>query len=339
MPSIPEANSAALSSAAPDSAAARIRELVETFAAHEKTYKATAYQEAEVRKDFIDPFFTALGWYVLHQTQRNPHEQEVKVERGQHQVGGTAQRKADYAFYFQPNFRDPRFYVEAKKPSVELATADSYFQTIRYGWNANTPLAVLTDFEQFHVLDCRYSPDIDSAIHRAVVGPDGFHYTFHYRDYLDPEKLARIYWLFSREALATGALARFAENLPKPKGRGRQLAFLKAGDQKPDEFFLADLERHREALARSLKNENSTLDGEALTEITQRILDRLVFFRFLEDKLIETRFRVADLLANDAPWPKFLALSRTLDATYNGVVFKEHPLIDSSHLVMDAEVF
>ena len=52
---------------------------------------------------------------------------------------GAAKRRADYAFHIAPNFRDPRLLVEAKKPAGEIATADSYFQTVRYGWNKQNP--------------------------------------------------------------------------------------------------------------------------------------------------------------------------------------------------------
>lgn len=90
----------------------RIKELVETFQANESLYLSSSYQEAEARKDFIDKFFTALGWDVNHDIQTNPYEQEVKVEPAV-QAGG--QRRADYAFHLAPEHRDVRFFVEAKK--------------------------------------------------------------------------------------------------------------------------------------------------------------------------------------------------------------------------------
>ena len=68
-------------------------------------------------------------------------------------------------FPLPPNFRDPRFFCEAKKPTVQLHTdADAAFQTLRYGYSAGTPLAVLTDFEQLHIFDCRAKPSIDTAL-------------------------------------------------------------------------------------------------------------------------------------------------------------------------------
>jgi hypothetical protein len=74
-----------------------------------------------------------------HDKEKNPYEQEVKVERNE----SSSQRRADYAFSLSPNFRDVRFFVEAKKPYGEFGSPDNYFQKIRYGWGNQTPLAVL----------------------------------------------------------------------------------------------------------------------------------------------------------------------------------------------------
>lgn len=326
----------------PEFASQRVKELVEQFATHEKAFLADSYSEADVRRNFIEPFFEALGWDVFHKKQRNPVEREVRIESWQQQAGATSQKRADYAFFLAPNFRDIRFFVEAKRPRIAVAgDRDAHFQTVRYGWNAHNPLAALTSFREFIVLDSRFKPDIETALERVVKAEDEFTYSFHFRDYLDPEKLARIYWLFSREAVATGALDRFADSLPKPKGKARQLAFLPAGQQPVDEQFLSDLEQHRAALASAFKAHNPRLGSEELTEITQRTLDRLVFLRFLEDKLIETRFRVADFLKESARdrWSRFRAVSRQLDATYNGIVFKEHSLLDAPGLAPEGEAF
>ena len=67
-----------------DIALARVKALVADFRANEKFYLSPAYQEQEARRDFIDKFWLALGWDVNHETQKNPFEQEVKVERKEH---------------------------------------------------------------------------------------------------------------------------------------------------------------------------------------------------------------------------------------------------------------
>jgi hypothetical protein len=58
-----------------------------------------------------------LGWDVNHTIQKNPFQQEVKVERNVQMP--TAQRRADYALSLDPTFDSPVLYVEAKKPAAE----------------------------------------------------------------------------------------------------------------------------------------------------------------------------------------------------------------------------
>ena len=166
----------------------RVKELAKDFQANEKRFLESSYSEAQVRISFIDKFWIALGWDVNHEREKNPYEQEVKVEPPVKVGDKRNQRtkKADYAFFAAPNFRDVKFYVEAKKPSRNLDNADDYFQTIRYGWSSNTPIAVLTDFEQFRVVDCRYKPNIQTAENFALK-------KFDYREYANEAKFREIY--------------------------------------------------------------------------------------------------------------------------------------------------
>jgi len=313
-----------------ETAHAAVLSLAGDFARHEHAHLAADYSEARVRQDFIDKFLIALGWDVLHNQQKNPFEQEVRVEN--RVILEHTQRRADYAFFVSPNFRDVRFFVEAKKPSRQLGTADSYFQTIRYGWNSTTPVALLTDFREFHVLDCRYRPDIDTAPERVI-------FTLGCQELSDQEKFAKLYYLFSREAVADNALEKFAEALPKKRGKATQRGLFKGGFQSIDDSFLSELDGFRDTLAREFKNRNPDLDGDTLTEITQRTLDRLVFLRFLEDKLIETRESVANFGSHGSVWGDFVAACRRLDSVYNGIVFKKHALLDSPSFKVDDEVF
>ncbi len=318
---------------------AQVQKLVADFKANESAYLEPAYSEAQVRQDFIDKFFTALGWDVAHTVQKNPYEQEVKIENRVSMQG--SQRRADYAFFLAPNFRDVKFLVEAKKPSRNLKNADNYFQTIRYSWNRNAPIAVLTDFKELHILDARFKPSIANALERGIK-------VFHYSDYLNEETFAEIYYLFSREAVANQSLEKFAESLPKPKGKGIKPSALKDGYQKVDEAFLETLDEWRETLAKNFKAKNPALNGEALTEAVQRTLDRLVFMRFLEDKQIEEpmvehfgdKASSAERLGEGDSWKAFRTHCRELEPKYNGLVFKPHPIIDREDFVPpDEKVF
>jgi type I restriction-modification system DNA methylase subunit len=307
-----------------DEAFAAVKSLAKDFDAQKDFYLSPKYQEAEVRKEFIDKFLIALGWDVNHDRQKNPYEQEVKIERKEH---GISQRRADYAFYLAPNFRDVKFYIEAKKPFGDIATPDNYFQTIRYGWNSQTPVAALFDFEQFEIVDCRFKPNLETALQHNLK-------KFKYTEYADQEKFAEIYWLFSREAVAGGALEKYAESLPKKRG-----AMLRGSYQSIDEAFLEELDAHRDALAHIFKNHNPELDGDKLTEATQRTLDRLVFIRFLEDKLIEPQNLVARFGERGGAWGDFIAASRRLDGIYNGIVFKKNDILDTPTFKVDDNQF
>ncbi len=312
---------------------ARICELIDRFEKYARdTYLLPGYQEAEARKDFIDPLFKAMGWDVDHEREHNPYEQEVKVERSVRDAA-RAQKRADYAFYLKPNFRDVRFFVEAKKPSVDLErSVDAHFQTLRYGYSGNTPLAALTDFEQIRILDCRLCPHPDTALSQVYK-------SWYYTDFRDPARFAEFYWLFSHEAHADGSYQRRIDELPKPKGGARQRGLFKGGYQAVDASFLAELEEHRTALAKAFKKADSSLDSDTLTEIVQRTLDRLVFLRFLEDKQIETEIGVSHFGKGKGAWADFLAASRRLDNIYNGIVFKRLAPLDDAAFVVDDAVF
>lgn len=313
-----------------DAAFQKVASLVEAFESNLNHYKSPKYTEAQARKDFIDKFWMALGWDVNHDVQTNPYEQEVKVERSVTTEG--KQRRADYAFYLAPNYHDVKFLVEAKKPSVDIATPESCFQLIRYAWNSDTPLAVLTDFEQLLVLDCRYKPDIGSATNQVLQ-------KYYYTEYTDKEKFAKIYWLFSHEAVEQGSIEKRAAELPKPRGKAVQRGLFSGGYQSIDSSFLAELDEHRMSLAKNFKNNNPELESETLTELAQRTLDRLVFLRFLEDKGIEPARLVENFGTKGSAWHDFIAASRRLDGIYNGIVYKHHDILDGKDFRVDDKAF
>ena len=312
-----------------DAAFARVKELVTIFKENESFYTSSGYNEADARKDFIDKFWTALGWDVNHEQQTDPYKQDVKVERGV--ATSEFRKRADYAFLAE-NFRDIRFFVEAKKPHAGIDAPLFYFQTIRYGWNSHVPISVLHDFEEMRVLDCRYKPNINTAPGHAVL-------KYHYTDYANEQSFRTIYYLFSREAVTNGSIQEFAKGLPKISRKRAVRGVATDEHQSIDGSFLQELDNFREELARAYKRKNPELDSAALTEVTQRTLDRLVFMRFLEDKLIESDPLIEDLHKKGKSWENFIATSRRLDRVYNGIIFKEHSLLDSDKFNADERVF
>lgn len=293
-----------------------VQELINHFEAGIEHYLSAGYQEAEVRKEYIDKFYTFLGWDVNHDFQKNPFEQEVKIEKAQRQQGALGQKRADYAFFLAPNYKQEQFFVEAKKPSRTLRqNKDDYFQTAKYGWNAGTGVSILTDFEEIIIIDCRFRPDFDTILHNQIK-------YYNYKDFRDFDTFEEFYWIFSREALAAGNLSKYIEQLKKPKGTSTQLKLFGGKYQSIDESFLNYIDAKRYELATAFYQNNTSLDAYSLTEATQRTIDRIVFIRFLEDKLIETENIIHEIAIANHPWAKFVEYSKYLDSKYNGIVFK-----------------
>jgi adenine-specific DNA-methyltransferase len=310
-----------------------VQKLVEKFEKGKDHYMSPSYSESEARQDFIDDFFIALGWDVTHKHQHNPYQQEVKIERSQKQQNESARKRADYAFFMAPNFKDVQFFVEAKKPSVLIHNTPShYFQTIKYGWNASCPVSILTDFEELVIIDCRSKPNIKYAL-------NGKHKSYRYTDYANKEKFAEIYYLFSKEAIAKNSIEEYAKSLPKTSGRVTQKQLFKGGYQAIDESFLEYIDGIRETIAKAFKKADEHLDSEQLTEATQRTVDRLVFIRFLEDKYIEPINHINEWAASANPWKAFISDCKTLNVKYNGVVFKPLFIDKDNFLGADDKLF
>jgi hypothetical protein len=138
-----------------------ISELVVRFDEQLASYKKSDYNETQVRRDFIDPFFKALGWDVDNSQGYAEAYREV-IHEDRVKVSG-ATKAPDYSFRLPGGKR--LFFVEAKKPSVAVKTDIlPAYQVRRYAWSAKLPVSLLTDFEEFAVYDCNKKPsDTDKA--------------------------------------------------------------------------------------------------------------------------------------------------------------------------------
>jgi len=152
-----------------------VAELVERFERNRQVYLASTYNEAQVRREFIDPLFRALGWDVdnkqgLAEAYKDViHEDAIKV--------GGVTKAPDYCFRIGGT---RKFFVEAKKPGVALdRDPEPAYQLRRYAWTSKLPLSILTDFEEFAVYDCRIRPHRDDPVSTARV------FYCRYRDYPD----------------------------------------------------------------------------------------------------------------------------------------------------------
>src|SRR5438445_4424984 len=131
-----------------------IADLVERFEQQGDAYKSGQYNEAQLRKEFIDPMFKALGWDMENISGYAEAYKDV-IHEDAIKIGG-ATKAPDYCFRIGGT---RKFFLEAKKPSVDIKTdAHPAYQLRRYAWSAKLPLSILSDFEEFAIYDCRVKP-------------------------------------------------------------------------------------------------------------------------------------------------------------------------------------
>ena len=231
----------------------KLRELVERFRYNLDVYKKSTYNETQVRREFIDPFFEALGWDVSNkqgfaeQYKEVVHEDAIKV--------GRSTRAPDYSFRIGGQ---RKFFVEAKKPAVNIKEDVSpAYQLRRYAWSAKLPLSVVTDFEEFSVFDCRIKPNPND---KSSVGRIAY-YTFD--EYLDT--FDAIYDVFSKEAVLKGGFDKYAEST---KG--------KKGTAEVDSEILKEIESWRELLAKNIALRNPDV---SIYELNYANPERVYFTR------------------------------------------------------------
>jgi len=256
--------------------------------------KRGAYNETEVRVQFINPLFEALGWDVDNRAGRAEVKHEDKIA-----IAGKA-KAPDYGFYLDGR---RRFFVEAKKPAVNLATdAQPAFQLRRYAWTAKLPLSVLTDFEEFAVYDTRLRPRPGDAPTVARLR------YWRYDEY--EARWDEIAALFGRDAVLAGSLEQFAA----AEGGKKGIATV-------DAEFLRQLNEWRDLLARAIANRNPGLGSRDLNFAVQQTLDRLIFLRIAEDRAIEPYGRLRDLATGRGTFDQLLRYFYEADNKYNSGLF------------------
>ncbi len=275
-----------------------VQELIERYEANRESYRGSAYNEAQVRQEFINPFFAALGWDVDN-TQGFAEAYKDVIHEDAIKIGGVT-KAPDYSFRIGGT---RKFFLEAKKPAVVLKFEKSAaFQLRRYAWSAKLPLSLLTNFAEFAVYDCRIGPEKEDQASKARL----FYYTS--KDYA--EKWDEIEGIFSKNAILKGSFDKFAES---SKG--------KRGTAEVDAAFLAQIEAWRDQLARSLAVKNPDLSQRDLNFAVQRTIDRIVFLRICEDRGMEPYGQLQALLNGANAYPRLCGLFQAADDRYNSGLF------------------
>ncbi|OGJ67706.1 restriction endonuclease subunit M [Candidatus Peribacteria bacterium RIFCSPLOWO2_01_FULL_54_110] len=276
----------------------KIIDLVERFEQNKEAYQAAQYNETQVRREFIDPLFKALGWDIDNEQGYAEAYKDVVHEDAIH-IGGI-HKAPDYCMRIG-GVR--KFFVEAKKPSVNVKEdADPAFQVRRYAWSAKLPLSILTDFQEMAIYDCRLKPTkTDGPVKARIL-------YFTYKDYI--EKWEEIASIFSRDAVLKGSFDAYAEKTKQKKGT-----------EEVDKAFLKEIEKWRELLAKNIALKNPELSQRELNYAVQVTIDRLVFLRICEDRGIENYARLLAEVNGTNIYGRLKQHFRDADDRYNSGLF------------------
>ena len=276
----------------------KIQELVENFDRQIEIYKSGRYNEHQVRIDYVNPLFKALGWDINNKNGFAENYRDVRHEYTLRTADGT--KSPDYCFCIGGV---KKFFLETKKPSVHIKTDISpALQVRRYGWTGKLDLSILTDFEEFAVYDCRVKPKQDDKASVARIE------YLKYTDYL--EKWDYLQSIFSKNAIQQGSFDKYISSDKAKKGTTTV-----------DQAFLADMENWRDTLARNIALRNSNLSTKELNHLVQATLDRIVFLRICEDRDIEAYGRLQDLMKQKDIYQELTRFFKQADDKYNSGLF------------------
>ena len=279
-----------------------VRKLVENYEAIIRSGKKAKYSEADVGSKFILPLLKALGWDITKL-------EDVKEQRR------TLTGVADYSLLNIGSIS--KIFLELKKFEEKLdgyrhvgGKIKSYPQiAIDYAWQSRSDWAVLTNFEETRLY---YS--------RVKKPQDGLIFKLKFSEYLtDFDKL----WLLSKESATSGLLDTYEK---------RRLR------REINEELLKDWLHCRKLLVPNIRKNNPKLSKDEINETSQKILDRIMFIRSCEDRLIIpaeslwSQFSVWQKVAIDKTVRTFMMdlknIFRDFDAVYNGKLFAPHPCED-----------
>lgn len=287
-----------------------INSLVSRFKAEELNFCASSskYSESEARSEFIDPLFSTLGWDMNNSDGISNSMKDIVREESQ--PTETSAKRPDYTFRIAAQ---RKFFVEAKKPAVDIRTnKESAFQVRSYGWTAGLPISILTNFRSIRVYDTSIAPQISDDANVALLLNI---------DYSDLQvKFSQLNDLFGREAVANGSIE---TNYGSGVSAGLPI----------NHVFLERFNDWRIRIARDLYSRYPSVGVNDLNDIAQKVINRFIFIRMCEDRGIEGQDRLKEVISKKN-LVELRKLFCDLDQRYNTGLFDvtQDPLQTTYHI-------
>ncbi len=312
-----------------DQARTETARLVETFRASEAHLKSEA--EAQIENDYIRPLFQYLNW--------NTQNRGLAVSEYEFVLQRTDRRgkRPDYVLQLDGQ---RLLLMDAKQVKLDMHDPHWMNQVYAYAYSTQNlqpsrkiDFAILTDFQEFVVLDCTLRATSPKAIANFRV------LDWRYDDYVT--RFDELWELFERENVRRAAQTRGTNSPAGLWARSLSPKKVKANRIAPDKAFLADMDDDhsgwRVRLAKDMKKRNPQADGALLTAAVQLLINRLIFVKVLSDREVEDDYlaQLAEtverdgLAESDTGWFEACrAIFAKLNQFYNGSVFAPRPELE-----------
>ena len=233
-----------------------IKKLIEYY--NSKKQEFSKLSEQDIRLKLIDKMFKFLGWDLDGDEIPDEVQREESIEGKE-----SRKKKADYVFRLGGV---PKFVAEAKAIKVEPDNDDFRKQVVGYSYNLACSFGVLTNFVKTFIYFVDRDDDYVFYRIKDLSDLDNFEENF--------ETL----WKISKPSIIEELLEKEADS----RGLKRK--------EKVDKQLFEDLKVWRKKLSIEVKkNYGERYRPYEIEEIVQRIIDRLIFIRKLEDLELEER--------------------------------------------------
>jgi len=276
-----------------------IEELIKKYESDLDNNRSAKYNETQLRADFLDPMFELLGWDIKNDEGKNTHEREVLLEEGLKAKKGASTKKPDYTFRL---FSERRYFLEAKKPHVDISADPSPAKQVRrYGFTAKLKISVLSNFEHLAIYDCSSPVKETDEVSVSRV------HIYHYSEYV--EKFDEIRARLGRDSVYGGEFDEQWKNIEE-----------KIQKFSVDDLFLKQINEWRINLAQNFLSIKPKIGQEELNDLTQSYINSVVFLRVCEDRNLEDYETLLEL-SRAEDFDNLTAKFNEADKKYNAGLF------------------
>lgn len=279
----------------------QLHTLVQKYEQERAYYRTARFNETMLRSEFLDPLFELLGWDIKNLAGKTTSEREVLLEEPLKADASSNTKKPDYTFRL---FGERKFFLEAKKPCVNIDSDDAPAKQVRrYGYSAGLKISVLSNFEDLYIYDTSYAVEDSDTRTKALIS------SYHYTEY--EERFDELLQKLGRTSVYSGEFDVVWQDI-EPNVAHKSV----------DGLFLKQINEWRLLLGKQVLSLVPDLDLVDLGDIVQSYINKILFLRVCEDRNIETYQKLLQIAKQDNG-TELIAKFKEADLRYNSGLFKE----------------